>query len=164
MKRRPSPSLRPNVCLLIFNRKGKLFLGERLGQPGHWQFPQGGVEPGASLRVNVLRELREETGIKKEQTGAITKLRARYSYLWKRIPKYAKDRWIGQKQSFWLVEFIGRDSDIDLTSVSEPEFMSWRWCAPRTVRKLAAPERLAGYEDALEEFVALMEGAARRAR
>ncbi|MFN4896406.1 MAG: NUDIX domain-containing protein [Pseudomonadota bacterium] len=154
-KTRPksAAALRPNVCMLVYNRKGQLFLGERLGQPGHWQFPQGGVEPGEALKANVLRELREEIGISKEQIGAIVKLRARHSYLWKRIPSYAKGRWVGQKQTFWLVEFIGRDGDIDLASAEEPEFNRWRWCSVGVVRRLAAAERLPGYEKALEEFL-----------
>ncbi len=149
---RPRPRLRPNVCMLVYNRKGQLFLGERLGKPGHWQFPQGGVEAGESLKRNVLRELYEELGITKEQVGRVTKLSARHSYLWKRIPAYAKGRWEGQQQTFWLVEFIGRDRDIDLVSADDPEFSQWRWCAVRTVRRLAAKERLPGYEQPLEEF------------
>jgi putative (di)nucleoside polyphosphate hydrolase len=144
--------LRPNVCMLVYNSKGQLFMGERLGKPEHWQFPQGGVEPGQSLKKNVLRELQEEIGITDKHIGSIVKLRARHRYLWSRIPSYAKGRWAGQRQTFWLVEFIGRDSDIDLASSDEPEFSRWRWCGVRTVRKLAAPVRLAGYEQALAEF------------
>ncbi len=127
-------------------------MGERLGKPGHWQFPQGGVERGQTLINNVLRELREEIGITDQHIGSIVKLRARHSYLWSRIPSYAKGRWAGQRQTFWLVEFIGRDSDIDLTGSDEPEFSRWRWCGVQTVRKLAAPLRLPGYEQALIEF------------
>jgi putative (di)nucleoside polyphosphate hydrolase len=146
------PRLRPNVCMLVYNRKGQLLLGERLGKAGHWQFPQGGVEPGESLKRNVLRELREELGITPEQVGRVTRLRARHHYVWKRIPAYAKGRWEGQQQTFWLVEFLGRDSDIDLASAQEAEFSTWRWCSVRTVRRIAATERLPGYEKPLAEF------------
>jgi len=144
--------------MLVYNRKGQLFLGERHGKPGHWQFPQGGVEAGATLKENVLRELHEELGVDQSQVGSLTKLRARHSYLWQKIPKYAQGRWVGQRQTFWLVEFIGRNSDIDITSAEEREFRAWRWCSVRTVRRLAAPERLSGYEKALSEFVAFCEG------
>ena len=144
--------LRPNVCMLVFNRRGQLFVGERIGKPGHWQFPQGGVEPGESQKANVLRELHEELGINKNQIGTLIKLRARHSYLWKKIPSYARGKWFGQRQSFWLVEFTGRDRDIDLANTKEPEFSAWRWCSPRTVRRVAASERIGGYEVALREF------------
>ena len=149
----PPKMLRPNVCMLVYNRKGQLFLGERIGKSGHWQFPQGGVEPRQSLKRNVIRELEEELGISKSQIGLITRLKARHSYLWKRIPSYAKGKWIGQRQTFWLVEFIGKDSDIKLDASSDPEFSAWKWCSVSTVRKLAAKERLGGYEAALAEFV-----------
>ncbi len=142
--------------MLVYNRKGQLFLGERLGKPGHWQFPQGGVERGESLASNVLRELHEELGVTERQVGRVLKLRSRYRYLWKRIPAYAKGIWDGQQQTFWLVEFIGRNREIDLKSAAEPEFSQWRWCSVRTVRRLAAKERLPGYERPLAEFVEFM--------
>lgn len=151
-KRSKQLPLRPNVCMLVYNSKGKLLLGERLKTRGHWQFPQGGVEPDLSLRGNVKREIREELGIQPKHIGKLTKLKASHSYEWEKPPSYAKGRWRGQEQSFWLVEFLGTDKDIDLESFEEPEFSSWRWCAPRTVRKVAAPRRLAGYEAALAEF------------
>jgi putative (di)nucleoside polyphosphate hydrolase len=151
--------LRRNVCMLVANAQGKLFLGERLGRPGHWQFPQGGVEPGASLENNVLRELKEELGLRKKNIRSVTKLKARHWYLWKRIPTYAKGKWIGQSQTFWVVRFVGSNEDINVESAEDPEFRRWRWCSVSQVRKLAAKERLGGYEAALEEFVALMKQA-----
>jgi putative (di)nucleoside polyphosphate hydrolase len=151
-KKSPTNSLRPNVCMLIYNRKGQLFLGERYGKPGHWQFPQGGVERGDSLKESVLRELKEEIGVSKKALGSITRLRARHSYLWRKIPDYARGIWVGQAQTFWLVEFTGDDSDIDLDASTDPEFSSWRWCAVTTVKRIAARERIAGYTKALREF------------
>ena len=144
--------LRPNVCMLVYNTKGKLFLGERLKSKGHWQFPQGGAEPDLSPKGNVKRELKEELGLQAVHIGRIKKLKASHSYEWDKPPSYAKKLWRGQAQTFWLVEFIGSDKDIDLEAFDEPEFSSWRWCAPRTVRRLAAPRRLVGYEAALVEF------------
>lgn len=145
--------LRPNVCMLVFNKKGQLLLGERCGQRGHWQFPQGGAEPRFTPRQNVLRELREELGIKQQHVASLRKLKATHAYDWKSPPKYAHGKWRGQKQTFWLVEFIGLDDDIDLTTHSEPEFRSWRWCSVSDVRKRAAPHRLAGYREPLREFL-----------
>lgn len=146
--------LRPNVCMLVYNRKGKLFLGERCDERGHWQFPQGGAEPRYSLRENVLRELNEELGITKGQVGKIKKLTSRHQYEWRSPPKYANGKWRGQRQTFWLVEFIGEDSDLDLANYHEPEFQSWQWCSVAEVKRRAAPHRLPGYRGALEEFLA----------
>lgn len=154
--------LRPNVCLLVYNAKGQLFLGERLGKRGHWQFPQGGVERGRSLKETVIRELREEIGVGKRSIGAITKLSATNHYLWKKVPDYAVGKWVGQSQTFWLVEFTGENSEIDLTTTDDPEFRSWRWCSVTLVRRLAAKERRQGYEAALREFVAFQRNKKRK--
>lgn len=144
--------------MLIYNSRGQLLLGERYGMKGHWQFPQGGVEPGQSRRATVFRELREELGIQRKHLGAIAKLKATHSYLWKKIPGYARGKWVGQTQTFWLVEFIGRDRDIDLAASRPQEFQDWRWCGVSTVRKIAARKRIAGYGDALAEFLKLRRG------
>jgi putative (di)nucleoside polyphosphate hydrolase len=152
----PSKKLpfRPNVCMLVYNAKGKLFLGERKNHEAHWQFPQGGAEPEYSLRENVKRELAEELGLKRSAIGRILKLKSTHVYEWHNPPAYARGRWCGQSQTFWLVEFVGKDSDIDLDAIEEPEFSAWKWCAPRTVRRLAVPHRLPGYESPLREFEA----------
>lgn len=143
--------LRPNVCILLCNSEGKLFLGERNGEKAVWQFPQGGVEPDCSVEENVLRELSEEVGAQRRHLSIIKKLNATHSYTFTKTPKYAEGKWRGQTQTFWLVEFTGKDSDIKLDT-HEPEFMAWQWCTPEKVRALAEPKRLPGYEAPLLEF------------
>jgi putative (di)nucleoside polyphosphate hydrolase len=145
--------LRPNVCMLVYNCKGRLFLGERHGERGHWQFPQGGAEARYTPRENVMRELKEELGLKKRHVGKVTKLASRHQYEWRTPPRYALNKWRGQRQTFWLVEFVGDDGDIDLVSYKEPEFRSWRWCSVAEVKRRAAPYRLVGYKGALKEFL-----------
>ena len=60
---KPEKSYRPNVGLIVFNRKGEVLVGERLGVPDSWQFPQGGIDDGEDPQVAALRELYEEVGI-----------------------------------------------------------------------------------------------------
>jgi putative (di)nucleoside polyphosphate hydrolase len=144
--------LRPNVCMLVYNREGELLLGKRINRRNHWQFPQGGAEPELSIRENVIREIREELGIKRRKLGKLTKLKSTHQYDWIKPPTYAHGRWRGQSQTFWLVEFLGEDADIDLTADKDPEFKSFRWCSVAEVRRLAAKERLPGYRGALREY------------
>ena len=55
---------RPCVGLVLVNRDGRVFAGQRLDNPGPaWQMPQGGIDPGEEPRDAALRELAEETGI-----------------------------------------------------------------------------------------------------
>lgn len=141
--------------MLLFNRKGSLLLGERDRERGHWQLPQGGAEPRYSPRENVIRELREELGIKRRHLGKIIKLSARHEYEWETPPAYGRGRWRGQKQTFWVVEFLGDDSDIDLRSHEVPEFQSWRWCSVNEVKRRVPKFRMVGYRAPLQEFLAL---------
>ncbi len=140
---------RPNVCILIFNKELKLFLGERKGYPGVYQFPQGGVEEGA-LEENVIREIEEETGIPSSMVSIVKKLSATHTYDFTEIPPYAKGKWRGQTQTFWLVSFTGDDSHVNVSG-DEPEFSSFKWCTPKEVRLAAEPKRRPGYEAPLRE-------------
>lgn len=142
---------RPNVCMLLHNDAGKLFLGERLGQAGVWQFPQGGIEPGTTPEEAVIRELEEECGIPPALIKIELKLAATHTYDFSTPPAYAVGRWRGQSQSFWVVRFLGHDQEIRL-DLHKPEFSGWRWCTPQEVRSMAEPKRVVGYEPALREF------------
>ena len=143
--------LRPNVCMLLFNKKGKLFLAERFGRKGHWQFPQGGVDKKCPLKENVIRELMEELGLKRRHINVVTRLKSRNRYEFKDPPNYAKGKWRGQNQTFWLVEFLGEDSDIDFTR-HEQELMAFRWGSVKQIKRWADKTRLKGYRGALKEF------------
>ncbi|RMG44185.1 MAG: NUDIX domain-containing protein [Candidatus Dadabacteria bacterium] len=142
---------RPNVCMLIYNPEYRLFLGERYGEAGIWQFPQGGAEAELSLEENVKKEIKEELGLTDDKFRIVKKLNATNRYDWENPPEYARGKWRGQDQTFWLVEFSGADSDINVATES-PEFMNWRWATLQEVRELAEPRRLKGYLKALNEY------------
>jgi putative (di)nucleoside polyphosphate hydrolase len=143
--------LRPNVCMLLFNHDHRLFLGERYGQPGIWQFPQGGIDAKANIEESVYRELNEELGIGRELLQIKKRCNAIHEYEFQDPPGYARGKWRGQSQTFWIVEFLGSDSSINFTT-HEQEFMAWRWCTPQQIRSLAEPKRRPGYEEPLGEF------------
>lgn len=142
---------RPNVCMLVFNQRGELFLGERKGEPGVWQLPQGGAKKKLSLEENVLKELHEELGAEKEDFRIIKQLQATHQYDFGEPPPYAVNKWRGQSQTFWLVEFLGNDKDIRIDRF-EAEFSDWQWCPLERVRATVEEKRRGGYEAALDEF------------
>lgn len=143
--------LRPNVCMIILDRKNRIFLGERRGKPGHWQLPQGGRDPGETAKKAALREASEELGVSEKEFKAVKILKAKNNYDFQKVPRYARGKWRGQSQKFCVMHYLGKDSQIDLTRYDE-EFMNFRWCTLKKVRILADPRRFAGYEKALEEF------------
>ena len=148
--------LRPNVCMILLNQEGRIFLGERSHQPGHWQFPQGGVESAWSLEENAIRELNEELGIPVSSLKIIKQLNGIHEYEWGEAPSYAMGKWRGQSQRFMLLEFTGDDSEIDLSI--EDELSDWRWCSVKELRRLADPRRIRGYEKILPEVESYIVG------
>lgn len=147
---------RPNVCILLYNSAGRLLLGERFGSPGVWQFPQGGVSEDGTLEESVIREIEEELGITSSSLGKVTKLASTHRYDFAVPPKYAVGRFRGQSQTFWAVEFTGKDSEIDLKTHEPQEFSDWKWCTVDEVKTIAEPKRLTGYSAPLGEFERLM--------
>ena len=119
---------RPNVGIVILNDNNKVLWAKRAAEDA-WQFPQGGINEGESLEEAMYRELMEEVGLSPNHVEIIgqTKDWLRYDVprQWVRRDGYAHYR--GQKQIWFLLKFIGKDSDILLTNSQNPEFDSWRW-------------------------------------
>jgi len=108
------------VAGIIENAEGLIWVGER-------QFPQGGVDPGEARKAAVLREIREETGIRKKDLEVLEK-RKGYRYKFHR----GRTKWgvyRGQEQSYYLLRYTGKDSSIDIKT-PKPEFRAWRWVRP----------------------------------
>lgn len=57
-------TIRPGVAAVIITADGILL--QRRDDNGKWGLPGGGVEPGESVRVAIVREVREETGLEVE--------------------------------------------------------------------------------------------------
>ncbi|NJK60324.1 MAG: RNA pyrophosphohydrolase [Oscillatoriales cyanobacterium SM2_1_8] len=51
------------VGAIACNREGLVLIGERLGTPGAWQFPQGGIDEGEAPLAAAYREFQEEVGV-----------------------------------------------------------------------------------------------------
>lgn len=93
---------RPNVGIVVFNAAGLTLVGERLDNPGSWQFPQGGVDAGEDFEAAARRELYEETGIQDADFIASTKDFLYYDFPPTLVVPGLSDRYRGQKQRWYL--------------------------------------------------------------
>jgi putative (di)nucleoside polyphosphate hydrolase len=119
---------RPNVGIILVNARNEVFWGKRIREHS-WQFPQGGIKHGESPEQAMYRELFEEVGLKPEHVRIIGRTRGWLRY---EVPKHwIKREWRntyrGQKQIWFLLRLVGRDSDVCLRASNHPEFDAWRW-------------------------------------
>lgn len=119
---------RPNVGIIIVNRENKVFWGKRIKQYA-WQFPQGGINQGEMPGTAMYRELMEEVGLSPIHVEIIGKTQdwLYYDVPSKWLKKDSDKLYRGQKQIWYLLKFIGFDSDISLRATKKPEFDGWRW-------------------------------------
>ena len=119
---------RPNVGIILLNQRNQVFWGKRI-RTHSWQFPQGGIKHGESPEQAMFRELHEEVGLLPEHVRIIARTRdwLRYEVPPHFVRKEARGHYKGQKQIWFLLQLMGRDSDMNLRASSHPEFDAWRW-------------------------------------
>jgi|TARA_B110001452_G_C15164403_1_gene404900 putative (di)nucleoside polyphosphate hydrolase len=119
--------LRIGVGIVVLNNDNKVFVGKRKDNPiDKWQMPQGGVEKNEDYLIAMKRELLEETSIK-----SIKVLKELEEWLEYDLPKNLlgiiwKGKFRGQRQKWYIVRFIGNDSEININT-KYPEFIEWKW-------------------------------------
>ena len=119
---------RPNVGIIICNRKNEVFWGKRVRQHA-WQFPQGGIDPGETPEVAMYRELHEEVGLQPQHVEILGRTRdwLRYDVPEQWLRRDWRGNYRGQKQIWFLLRLVGRDTDVRLRASQKPEFDAWRW-------------------------------------
>lgn len=147
---------RPCAGIMLVNRAGRVFVGQRIDTTLEaWQMPQGGIDPGEDARTAALRELGEEVGLTPDQVEVMAEAPDElfYDLPADMIAKVWKGRWRGQRQRWFLLRFLGDDSDIRIAT-AHPEFRSWRWAEPADLPAMIVPFKRALYEQVLAAFAA----------
>ena len=145
---------RPAAGIMLVNREGKVWVGQRLDSKLEaWQMPQGGLDPGEDPQDGALRELEEETGIRRDLVEIVARAPEELTYdlpddligvVW-------KEKWRGQRQTWFLARFLGTDDDVNLQT-PDPEFRAWRWADVHDLPKMIVPFKKKLYQDVVAAF------------
>ena len=125
--------MRDGVGVIILNNQNKIFVGKRKDNPiDKWQMPQGGLDKGEDYFSAMKRELFEETSIR--NIKVLKEINGFFEY---ELPKNLigviwKGKFRGQRQKWFIVKFIGDETEINLKT-KHPEFIDWKWIDPKNL-------------------------------
>ncbi|WP_076068370.1 RNA pyrophosphohydrolase [Sphingomonas montana] len=145
---------RPAAGIMLLNRDGRVFVAQRLDTTlDAWQMPQGGLDPGEDPQAGALRELEEETGIPARLVEIVARSRGELRY---DLPAALADtlwrgRFLGQRQVWFLMRYLGTDGEIDIET-PHPEFRAWKWAEARELPDMIVPFKAELYRNVLSEF------------
>ena len=108
--------LRSGVGIVVLNKKNQVFVGKRIDNPKNfWQMPQGGVDKGEDFLTAAYRELEEETSIKNVLLIKVIEGTLTYELPENLLGIIWKGKYKGQKQKWFLMQYLGDDSDITVS-------------------------------------------------
>ena len=149
---------RPAAGIMLVNGEGNVFVGQRLDSTLEaWQMPQGGMDPGESAEAAALRELEEETGIPPHLVEIVARAPQDLDYDLppELVGKLWKGKYRGQRQAWFLMRFVGKDSDVAI-GTAHPEFRSWKWAEPSELPDMIVPFKKTLYQNVLRAFAHLI--------
>ena len=149
--------LRSGVGIIVLNQENKVFVAKRIDNPKNfWQMPQGGINKNEDFFTAALRELKEETSI--VSVKPIKKIEENLTYI---LPDHLigiiwKGKYKGQKQKWFIMKFIGDESEINIKT-KYPEFLDWKWIDPENLTKIAVHFKLEVYKKLKSEIKKILD-------
>jgi len=121
-----TPLYRPNAAGILQRTDGRILICERLKEPGSWQFAQGGVDPGETMKQALVREMEEELSLRPGDYLILTS-KGPYRYLFGNVKK--KKGYDGQEQTYFLTLLTSPETRINVITPHQ-EFRRARWITP----------------------------------
>ena len=145
---------RPNVGIMVLNKRGEVFMAHRNDcRDKAWQMPQGGIDKGEEEYQAALRELQEETNI--TSVTLIAESLHWYTYDFPAGVQFISEKkkaFDGQTQKWFLFEFTGKESEINLNK-PDPEFDGWKWVKAEEIVDMIVAFKRDVYKKVLNEFL-----------
>ena len=148
--------LRKGVGIVLLNKENKVFVAKRIDNPKNfWQMPQGGVDGDENYYEAALRELKEETSI--ASVEFVHEIDEKLTYV---LPDHLigiiwKGKFKGQTQKWFIVRFIGSESEININT-KKPEFLDWKWIGLEDLTKIAVDFKLSVYKSIKQELLKIL--------
>lgn len=154
-----SKNYRKSVGIMLINNENLIFIGKRRYSSSLikksetlWQMPQGGIDEGETPKQAAIRELDEEIGTKnveilKEHTAWLN-----YDLPNELRKKSWKGQYLGQTQKWFLMRFLGTDTEINLET-THPEFCEWKWAQKEEVLNLVIDFKKDVYKQVINDFL-----------
>ncbi len=149
--------LRSGVGIIVLNNENKVFVAKRIDNPkNYWQMPQGGINKDEDFYTAALRELKEETSI--ISVKLVKEIEGSFTYILpdRLIGIIWKGRFKGQKQKWFVMKFIGDETEINIKTI-HPEFLDWKWIDLEDLTKIAVPFKLEVYKKITPEIKKLLD-------
>ena len=142
---------RNGVGIVVLNNENKIFVAKRIDNPKNfWQMPQGGVDKGENYYDAALRELKEETSMVSVELVQEIDKKLTYTLPDELIGIIWKGRFKGQTQKWFVMRFIGNESEININT-KNPEFLDWKWIDLEDLTKIAVNFKLDVYRNLKQE-------------
>jgi putative (di)nucleoside polyphosphate hydrolase len=147
---------RAGVGTVIYNDAGEVLLFERAKNPvGVWQFQQGGIDSGESIKTTLWRELNEEVGLTEEDISDIKEYNKwtihPYPLEIVNRPGNPNPDRLGQAH-YWFFLKLKPETEIDLVKAHDQEFSQWKWTTFTEVIAGTADHKKPVYEELFEYF------------
>ena len=140
---------RNNISCIVFKNKKFLLVQLLLWSKDLWKFPQGGIEENETEEETIKRELFEELNIKKYKIIGLSSHKHKYDWDENSL-KITNYKWRGQKQRFYIIEYLGEDKEIQ---VNQKEVSDYKWVDKKECLKSIDNLLFQNYKKTIEKIL-----------